>query len=125
MNKLVSVRPLKARYTGDIGDVVVGRITELQQSKWKVDINARQDASLQLGAVNLPGTARVRFSLFYSFIHLHFQLFTHTPTYLLTHPLIYSHTHLFNLLTLTFHSLTHTLSRCVIYFALSARLCVL
>jgi len=29
VNKLVSVRPLRARYGGDIGDVVVGRITEV------------------------------------------------------------------------------------------------
>lgn len=29
VNKLVSVRPLRARYAGDIGDVVVGRITEV------------------------------------------------------------------------------------------------
>lgn len=43
-----------------MGDVVVGRVTELQQSKWKVDIAARQDAALQLGAVNLPGAARRR-----------------------------------------------------------------
>lgn len=26
VNKLISVRPLKSRYTGEIGDVVVGRI---------------------------------------------------------------------------------------------------
>jgi exosome complex component RRP4 len=54
------VRPVRSRYVGDVGDVVVGRITELQQSKWKVDIAGRQDAVLQLGAVNLPGAARRR-----------------------------------------------------------------
>jgi exosome complex component RRP4 len=30
VNKLVSVRALKARYTGEIGDIVVGRITEVR-----------------------------------------------------------------------------------------------
>lgn len=29
VNKLISVRALKARYTGEIGDIVVGRITEV------------------------------------------------------------------------------------------------
>lgn len=30
VNKLLSVRPLKTRYTGEIGDIVVGRITEVR-----------------------------------------------------------------------------------------------
>ena len=30
--------------SGEIGDVVVGRITEVQQKRWKVDINCRLDA---------------------------------------------------------------------------------
>ncbi|KAJ1564088.1 Exosome complex component RRP4, partial [Cladochytrium tenue] len=42
-------------YGGEIGDVVVGRIVELAQRRWKVDINGRQDAILTLAAVNLPG----------------------------------------------------------------------
>jgi exosome complex component RRP4 len=29
VNKLISVRPLKARYTGEIGDIVIGRIIEV------------------------------------------------------------------------------------------------
>ncbi|KAJ3084741.1 exosome non-catalytic core subunit rrp4 [Quaeritorhiza haematococci] len=55
VNKLISVKPLRARYNGEIGDVVVGRITDVQQKRWKVDINARQDAVLLLSSVNLPG----------------------------------------------------------------------
>lgn len=55
VNKLVSVRPLKARYQGEIGDVVVGRITELQQKRWKVDTNSKLDSVLLLSSVNLPG----------------------------------------------------------------------
>jgi exosome complex RNA-binding protein Rrp4 len=55
VNKLVSVRPLHARYSGDIGDVVVGRITEVQSKRWRVDVNGRQDAVLMLSAVNLAG----------------------------------------------------------------------
>jgi exosome complex component RRP4 len=48
---------------GDVGDVVVGRITEVGQSRWRVDVNGRQDAVLQLGAVNLPGGAARRRTL--------------------------------------------------------------
>ncbi|XP_067215393.1 uncharacterized protein Naam [Linepithema humile] len=55
VNKLISIRPLKARYNGEIGDLIVGRITEVQQKRWKVDINSKLDAVLLLSSVNLPG----------------------------------------------------------------------
>uniref|UniRef100_A0A1Y1LNG6 Uncharacterized protein n=1 Tax=Photinus pyralis TaxID=7054 RepID=A0A1Y1LNG6_PHOPY len=55
VNKLISIRPLKSRYNGEIGDVVVGRITEVQQKRWKVDTNSRLDSLLLLSSVNLPG----------------------------------------------------------------------
>lgn len=55
VNKLIFVRPLKSRYFGEIGDVVVGRITEVQQKRWKVDTNSRLDSILLLSSVNLPG----------------------------------------------------------------------
>lgn len=55
VNKLISIRPLKARYQGEIGDVIVGRITEVQQSRWKVDTNSTMDSVLLLSSVNLPG----------------------------------------------------------------------
>ncbi|KAI9026896.1 hypothetical protein DFJ74DRAFT_604316 [Hyaloraphidium curvatum] len=60
VNKLVSVRPLRARYGGDIGDVVVGRVTEVGFKRWKVDVNGRQDATLYLSSVNLPGGVQRR-----------------------------------------------------------------
>lgn len=47
------------RYTGEIGDVVVGRITEVAQKRWKVDVSARCDAILMLSSVNLPGGVQV------------------------------------------------------------------
>lgn len=37
VNKLVSVRPLKARYTGEIGDVIVGRVIEVINYKTVTD----------------------------------------------------------------------------------------
>ncbi|KAJ3197513.1 Exosome complex component RRP4, partial [Dinochytrium kinnereticum] len=55
VNKLISVRPLRARFNGEIGDVVVGRILEVGQKRWKVDIAGKQDAVLPLAAVDLPG----------------------------------------------------------------------
>ena len=53
-NKLISVTPVKTRYNGEIGDGVVGRIVEMQQKRWKVDINSRLFAVLMLSSVNLP-----------------------------------------------------------------------
>ncbi|XP_037256338.1 exosome complex component RRP4 isoform X1 [Falco biarmicus] len=55
VNKLVCVRALKARYNGEVGDIVVGRITEVQQKRWKVETNSRLDSVLLLSSVNLPG----------------------------------------------------------------------
>ncbi|KAI9849090.1 MAG: exosome non-catalytic core subunit rrp4 [Sclerophora amabilis] len=54
-NKLLSVRPLRARYTPEIGDLVVGRIVEVQSKRWRVDVSAPLLASLPLSAINLPG----------------------------------------------------------------------
>ncbi|KAK4447884.1 hypothetical protein QBC34DRAFT_439550 [Podospora aff. communis PSN243] len=54
-NKLLSVRPLRARYTPEVGDLVVGRIVEVQAKRWRVDVGAVQLASLPLSAINLPG----------------------------------------------------------------------
>nr|AAM49834.1 GM02257p [Drosophila melanogaster] len=55
VNKLISVRPLKSRYVGEIGDVVVARVSEVQQKRWRVDTNSRLDSILLLSSVNLPG----------------------------------------------------------------------
>ncbi|ORZ17829.1 exosome complex exonuclease RRP4 [Absidia repens] len=60
VNKLLSVRPLKSRYTPEIGDIVVGRITEVAMKRWKVDVNGRQDAMLLLSSVSLPGGVQRR-----------------------------------------------------------------
>ncbi|XP_050436351.1 exosome complex component RRP4 [Adelges cooleyi] len=55
INKLVTVSPLRCRYNGEIGDVVVGRVTELVHKRWKIDINSRLDAVLLLTSIQLPG----------------------------------------------------------------------
>ncbi|KAI1911453.1 Exosome complex component rrp4 [Ophidiomyces ophidiicola] len=54
-NKLLSVYPLRARYTPEIGDLVIGRIVEVQSRRWKVDVAAPLLANLPLSAINLPG----------------------------------------------------------------------
>ncbi|EKX35226.1 hypothetical protein GUITHDRAFT_158754 [Guillardia theta CCMP2712] len=54
VNKLVSVVPLKSRYGGQVGDVVVGRVVEVGQKRWNLDIGAAQSAVLMLSSVNLP-----------------------------------------------------------------------
>lgn len=64
VNKLICIRPLKSRYVGEIGDVVVGRVLEVQQRRWKVETNSRLDSVLQLSSVNLPGGELVSISNF-------------------------------------------------------------
>ena len=60
INKLINVRSTRSRYGGSIGDVVIGRVTALEHKRWKLDINASQDASLLLSAINLPGGVQRR-----------------------------------------------------------------
>jgi exosome complex component RRP4 len=64
VNKLLSVKPLKSRYTfvifnfsyePQIGDLIIGRISEVGAKRWKVDIASKQDAVLHLASINLPG----------------------------------------------------------------------
>lgn len=55
VNKLVMVRPLRAKYIPETGDVVVGRVVELAGRRWRLDVNAARHAVLLLSAVNLPG----------------------------------------------------------------------
>lgn len=56
-NKLISVNSLKTRFAPEVGDLVVGRITDLQPGnrRWRVDIRSRQEANLLLSSINLPG----------------------------------------------------------------------
>lgn len=63
-NKLLSVVPLRARYNPEIGDLVIGRIVEVQSRRWKVDVAAPLLANLALSSINLPGgTLRRRTSV--------------------------------------------------------------
>jgi exosome complex component RRP4 len=60
VNQLLTVRPLVSRYIGEVGDIVVGRISDVANKRWKVDVNGQQDASLLLSSVYLPGGAQRR-----------------------------------------------------------------
>ena len=60
VNKLVSVRALKSRYSAEIGDLVIGRIVELGTKRWRVDCNSRQDSVLLLSSIHLPGAVQRR-----------------------------------------------------------------
>lgn len=57
INKLISVHAPRAKFVGETGDVVVGRIIEVQvgQRRWRVETGARLDSILLLNHINLPG----------------------------------------------------------------------
>ncbi|GAA6021626.1 hypothetical protein JCM10207_008089 [Rhodosporidiobolus poonsookiae] len=60
VNKLVSVRPLRTKYRGEVGDLVIGRIVEVGPKRWKVETHASQNAVLMLSSINLPGGVQRR-----------------------------------------------------------------
>lgn len=51
--KVINVLPLKSRYLGDAGDVVIGRVTEIINKKWRIDIQGYDLANLHINAVKL------------------------------------------------------------------------
>lgn len=53
VNKLVKVDPLQSRYRGDVGDLVVGRVEEVGEKSWKVDVGGAKSAVLMLSSVRL------------------------------------------------------------------------
>lgn len=55
INKLITVNPINSKYTGEVGDLVIGRITAVENKRWKADVLAHRDAVLQLSSVHLPG----------------------------------------------------------------------
>ncbi|XP_021273704.1 exosome complex component RRP4 homolog [Herrania umbratica] len=64
VNKLVYVRALRAKYKPEVGDIVVGRVVEVAQKRWRLEINFSQDAVLMLSSMNMPdGIQRRRTAL--------------------------------------------------------------
>ncbi|KAJ1433028.1 RNA-binding domain, S1 [Sesbania bispinosa] len=54
VNKLVYVRALRSRYKPEVGDIVIGRVIEVAQKRWRLDINYSQHAFLMLSSMNMP-----------------------------------------------------------------------
>lgn len=65
VNKLITVHPFASMpYRGQVGDLIIGRITSVQATRWKVYLgSACREATLPLSGVNLPdGVQRIRTS---------------------------------------------------------------
>jgi exosome complex component RRP4 len=63
VNKLITVVPFSTSiYQGNVGDLVVGRVTDVLTTRWKVSLGQHmREAQLPLSGVHLPGGAqRVR-----------------------------------------------------------------
>lgn len=61
INKLITVNPIFSfRYIPEVGDVVIGRVTQIYNKKWKLDMNSKADCTLGLGSINLPGVMQRR-----------------------------------------------------------------
>ena len=58
VDQLVAVKGVGGRYPGQIGDLVVGVVTEIMTKAWKVDIGAPRDGILTLSGVHLPDDAQ-------------------------------------------------------------------
>ncbi|XP_027352838.1 exosome complex component RRP4 homolog [Abrus precatorius] len=54
VNKLVYVRALRSRYKPEVGDIVIGRVVEVAQKRWRLEINYSQNAVLMLSSMNMP-----------------------------------------------------------------------
>ena len=46
---------IKFLYSGQVGDVIVGRVVALENKCWRIDCNSYSNGILQLSYVNLPG----------------------------------------------------------------------
>lgn len=60
-NRLVVVDPVRGKYLGETSNVVIGRISQVANKRWKVDVGSSQEAVLHLSAIDLPtGEHRIR-----------------------------------------------------------------
>lgn len=60
-NRLVCVNQVRGKYIGETSNVVIGRISQVANKRWKVDVGAIQEAVLHLSAIDLPtGEHRIR-----------------------------------------------------------------
>ena len=54
-DRVIFIKPIRTYYRPDTGDIVVGRVVSVEQSRWQVDIGSYQHGLLNLSAINLPG----------------------------------------------------------------------
>lgn len=61
INKLVTVDScFSFKYTPEVGDVVIGRVTQIVNKKWKIFTNSKYETTLSLSAVNLQALVQRR-----------------------------------------------------------------
>lgn len=53
IGKILMIKPIKTRYQGELGDVVIGRVIEIINKKWVVDIQSFENAHLHINSVRL------------------------------------------------------------------------
>ncbi|CDO62751.1 exosome complex component RRP4, putative [Plasmodium reichenowi] len=53
INKLIYVEPLKGKYTGSVGDLLVGKIKDISNDKWIVEIGSYCRAFLSISQTNI------------------------------------------------------------------------
>lgn len=53
VGKILMLRPLKTRYNGDLGDVVIGRVIEISNKMWIMDIQSFDKAQLHINSIML------------------------------------------------------------------------
>lgn len=56
--KILSVTPLSSRFFGESGDVVIGRVLEIANKKWLIDVQGCTQANLHLNSVMLEHEQR-------------------------------------------------------------------
>lgn len=61
VSKLITVEPFfPQKYIPETGDVVIGRVIQIHNKKWILETNARNETSLSLSSINLPGVMQRR-----------------------------------------------------------------
>ena len=48
------VKPIKSKYSPQVGDIVVGRVQEIANKRWRIDIKASGYAYLSLNSTYIP-----------------------------------------------------------------------
>lgn len=60
ISQLLTITPMTSIYTPNVGDIVVGRISQVQQQRWRVQIGCAVLADLRLSSVDLADDRTMR-----------------------------------------------------------------